>query len=171
MTILNFYILGQKWTSFSSQIFDLLMPFIWFKCNFQEICEFWYKKAKFWILMILENYICSFLHVWQSIWGNSILMTHACKRSTLLHDPPTPCILSLHINSSPPTSSLDLKVSMQHSQNSSHGIGLSLPTSFMSVKTKSPIFIITKKLHWKLKTLNPKVSGKKLTWFWIHKRS
>jgi hypothetical protein len=60
---------------------------------------------------------------------------------------------------------------MQHSQNSSHGIGLSLPTSFMSVKTKSPIFIITKKLHWKLKTLNPKVSGKKLTWFWIHKRS
>jgi hypothetical protein len=68
------------------------------------------------------------------------------KRSTL-HNPPTPFISSLHITSSPPTSSLDFEVSMQHSQNSLHGIGLPLLMSFMSAKTKSPILIITKRLH------------------------
>ncbi len=48
----------QKWTSISSQIFDFFMPFISFECNLQGTYEIWYNFFFFWILMILENYIC-----------------------------------------------------------------------------------------------------------------
>ncbi len=34
------------------------MPFISFECNLQGTHEIWYKFLFFWILMILENYIC-----------------------------------------------------------------------------------------------------------------
>ncbi len=59
-------------------------PFISFESNFLKTCEIWYKNAKFWTLMILENHICSYFCMSNSPFGVPFHQNDIFKALTLL---------------------------------------------------------------------------------------
>jgi len=97
VTFLNFYILGQKWTLFSSQTFDFLITFISFECNLQEACEIWYKRIFLNMYNSWKLHMSILLHVWsfcgnpmQSLfWVRENLCNNCCSLQVVI----TPLVL------------------------------------------------------------------------------